>query len=146
LSNKLELVLRKAGRELADWQVARFWKFPEEMQQTPCDFMGFTVTGRVVMIEAKMVSRLSLPIHSSPGILTHQFNALDSCNRAGGLALVCWARGDFCATLTFDMVLELSRDRRSIPWGKIEEKYLRSLSGSRAHLELLDQWLPIYCA
>jgi len=141
--NKLELLLRKAGRELADYQVARFWKFPDEMQQTPCDFMGFTAHGRVVMIEAKLVNRMSLPINKSPGLLPHQFNALEACNRADGLALVCWGRGDVCATLSFDMVLELSHDRRSIPWHKIEERFLRSMRGERAPIELLDHWLPI---
>jgi hypothetical protein len=38
MANKLELLLRKAGRELADYQVARIFKVPEEMSQTPCDF------------------------------------------------------------------------------------------------------------
>lgn len=139
----LEALLRRAGRELADWQVCRFWKIPEEMQQTPCDFMGFTAWGRAVLIEAKQVNRTSLPISNSPGLLPHQFGALEECNRAGGLALVCWARGDECAVLSFDQVLEFSYLRRSIPWGKIEKKYLRSMSGPRAHLELLSQWLPI---
>lgn len=142
MSNKLECVLRKAGRELADYQLARFWKFPEEMQQTPCDFMGFTASGRVILIEAKMVNRTALPIACSPGLLAHQFNALDSCNRANGLAIVCWARGDICAVLSFDLVLALSKDRRSIPWVDIEERFKRKLSGPKAHLDLLDQWLP----
>jgi len=141
LSNKLECVLRKAGRELADYQVARFWKFPEEMQQTPCDFMGFTAHGRVILIEAKMVNRTALPIGTSPGLLPHQFNALDSCNRAGGIAIVCWSRGDTCAVLSFDQVLALSKDRRSIPWVGIEEKFHRTLKGAKAHLNLLSHWL-----
>lgn len=143
MPNKLELVLRKAGRELADYQVARFWKFPEEMQQTPCDFMGFTAHGRVILIEAKMVNRVSLPIGSSPGLLPHQFNALDAANRADGMSLVCWARGDTCAVLSFDQVLALSEDRKSIPWNAIDLSYTRSLSGKDAHLRILDHWLPL---
>lgn len=141
--NKLELLLRKAGRQLADYQVAQFWKFPDEMVQTPCDFMGFTAHGRVVMIEAKLVHRSSLPIGNSPGLAVHQFNALESCNKAGGLALVCWGRDDICATLSFDMVVEFSHGRRSVPWHKIEERFLRSMRGTDAPIKLLDQWLPI---
>lgn len=143
MSNKLEALLRKAGRELPDYQVARLYKIPEEMTATPCDFMGFTAWGRVIMIEAKLVARTSLPINAKPGLLPHQFNALHECNKAGGLALVCWARDDECAVLSFDQVLELSRDRRSIPWQKIEERFLRPMRGPTAHLTLLDHWLPL---
>ena len=143
VAGELERLLRKAGRELAHHQVARFWKIPEEMSQTPCDFMGFNAYGRVILIEAKQVRRTSLPINKSPGLLPHQFGALDECNRAGGLALVCWAVGRECATLSWDQVLELSRHRRSIPWREIEERFLRPMTGANAHLTLLDAWLPI---
>ena len=143
MADELERLLRKAGRELPSYQVARFWKIPEEMAQTPCDFMGFTAHGRVILIEAKQVRRVSLPLCKSPGLLPHQFGALDECNRAGGLALVCWAVGDVCATLSWDMVLEFSRERRSVPWRKIEERFHRPMRGDGAHLTLLDHWLPL---
>jgi len=143
VAGELERLLRKAGRELPHYQVARFWKIPEEMSQTPCDFMGFNAHGRVILIEAKQVRRVSLPINAKPGLLPHQFGALDECNRAGGIALVCWAVGGVCATLSWDVVLELSRERRSIPWRKIEERFLRPMTGANAHLALLDHWLPL---
>ena len=143
MPGELERLLRKAGRDLPNYQVARFWKIPEEMNQTPCDFMGFTSTGRVILIEAKQVRRVSLPLCKSPGVLPHQFGALDECNRAGGIALLCWAVGDVCAVLSWDMVLAFSVGRRSVPWHKIEGRFRRSLLGPRAHLELLDHWLPI---
>jgi hypothetical protein len=141
--NKLEILLRKAGRELADYQVARFFKVPEEMTQTPVDFFGYTSIGRAILIEAKMVERTALPVGSPPGLAPHQWNELADANRAGALALICWARRDICATITFDVAAKLCEDRRSIPWEKIEERFLRPMKGSLCHLALLDHWLPI---
>lgn len=143
MANKLELLLRRAGRELADHQVARFFKVPEELSQTPCDFFGYTAIGRAILIEAKMVERTSLPIGDSPGLQPHQWNELADANRAGALALICWARGDQCATLSFDLAEKLSQDRRSIPWHGIDPKFLRSMRGPTCHLALLDHWLQI---
>jgi hypothetical protein len=144
MSNALELLLRKAGRELADYQVCRFFKVPEEMQQTPCDFFGYTACGRAILIEAKMVNRESLPINdSSNGLSIHQWNELEAANKAGALALLCWARGDQCATLSFDLAAKLAEGRRSIPWRNIEKKYFRSMSGDVCHLAILDHWLPL---
>lgn len=143
MSNRLEILLRKAGRELADYQVARFFKVPEELTQTPCDFFGYTAIGRAILIEAKMVERTYLPIGKEPGLAAHQWCELADANRAGALALICWARGGICATISFDIAASLAVDRRSIPWEKIEKKYHRSLSGSDCHLALVDHWLPI---
>lgn len=145
MTNKLELVLRKAGRELADWQVARFFKVPEEMAQTPCDFFGYTAIGRAILIEAKMVNKTSLPIGDSGhhGLASHQWNELADANRAGALSLIAWARGDICAVISFDVALALAQDRKSIPWEKIEGRFLRPLLGPHCHLTLLDHWLPL---
>ena len=143
MSNALELLLRKAGRELADYQVARFFKVPEEMQQTPCDFFGYNRIGRAILIEAKLVHRSSLPIGSPPGLSTHQWNELEAANKAGALALICWAQNGVCASITFDIAAKLAEGRRSIPWDLIEKKYLRSMDGKHSHLELLDHWLPL---
>lgn len=143
MANRLEILLRKAGRELADHQIARFFKVPEEFAQTPCDFFGYTAIGRAILIEAKMVERTALPISAEPGLSPHQWCELADANRAGALSLICWARGGVCAALSFDLAAKLAEDRRSIPWGKIENKYLRPLSGPKCHLALLDHWLPI---
>ena len=144
MSNKLESLVRKAGRELMDYQVARLFKVPEEMSQTPCDFFGYTVEGRAILIECKMVNRTSLPIASSSnGLSVHQWNELCDANKANALALICWARGDICATITMDIAIKLSEGRRSIAWDDIESRYLRVMVGDRAHLRLLDQWLPL---
>lgn len=142
-TNKLEIILRRAGRELADWQVARFFKVPEEMSQTPCDFFGYTAIGRAILIEAKLVNRPSLPISNDPGLQPHQWNELADANRAGALALICWGRGDIAATISFDVAQSLAADRKSIPWDKIEGRFLRPLKGPLCHLTLLDHWLPL---
>ena len=143
MSNRLELLLRRAGRELADYQVARFYKIPEEMQSTPCDFIGFTSIGRAILIEAKMVNAPSLKIAGEPGLSAHQWCELGDANKAGALSLICWARGDICATISFDMAAALAQDRKSIPWEKIEGRFLRPMRGGPCHLTLLDHWLPL---
>lgn len=145
MSNKLEILLRKAGRDLADWQIARFFKVPEEMQQTPVDFIGYTSAGRAILIEAKLVDRDSLPLACKPGLLPHQWSELQDANRAGALALICWSRASLgvCATLSVDMAVSLSAGRLSIPWKMIGSRYFRLMSGPRAHLELLSHWLPL---
>ena len=144
MANKLEALVRKAGRELMDYQVARLFKVPEEMSQTPCDFFGYTVEGRAILLECKMVNRTSLPIAStSNGLSVHQWNELMDANRANALALICWSRGDVCATITMDIAIKLAEGRRSIAWDHIDSRYLRSMSGPRCHLELLDHWLPL---
>lgn len=140
--NKLETLLRKAGRDLADWQVARIFKVPEEMVWTPVDFFGYTREGRAILIEAKMVSRKSLPIGKSPGLLPHQWAELLDANRANCLALICWCYRGKVATITVDMAIELSRGRKSIPWESIDDRYIQPLEGPGAdHLRLLEPWL-----
>lgn len=140
MSNKLEIILRKAGRELAEMQIARLFKVPEEMQQTPVDFFGYTSYGRGILVEAKMVDRPALPIGNDPGLSVHQWNELEDANRAGCIALICWARHDICKTISMDMAIELSRGRRSIPWAAIDDDYARELKPSKAHV-LLSHWL-----
>ena len=142
MTNKLESLLRLVGRELANYQVCRFHKIPEEMQQTPCDFMGFTVTGRAILIEAKMVRRTSLPIGMSPGLSKHQWNSLGEANRAGAIALIVWAHGGTTACLSMDMAEALAAGRKSIPWSAIPPRFHRGFSrGNR--LALLEPWLQV---
>lgn len=143
MTNLLESLLRTAGNELAHHQVARFWKIPEALQKTPCDFMGFTATGRAILIEAKQVRGTSLSIGKrTNGLQPHQYLALQEANKAGALALVLWANGDECAQLSFDMVLALAEKRRSVPWKKINPKFIRPFHERIDPLSLLDVWLP----
>jgi hypothetical protein len=123
--------------------VARFFKVPEEMTQTPCDFFGYTAVGRAILIEAKQVTRTALPIGNSNGLQAHQWNELSDANRAGALALICWAQDGLCAAITMDMAAVLSEGRRSIPWSAIDGRFKKSMRGKDAHLRLLEHWLPI---
>ena len=142
-TNLLESLLRKAGFELAHHQVARFWKIPEALQQTPCDFMGFTNTGRAILIEAKQVQGTSLSIGKrTNGLQPHQYLALKEANKAGALAFVLWANGDECAQMSFDMVRVFAEYRRSIPWREIQKKFVRPFNDRIDPLSLLDVWLP----
>ncbi len=142
--NLLEHLLRKAGNDLADLQIARFWKIPEELEKTPCDFIGHTVHGRAILIEAKKLNKTSLPIACRPGLAPHQYVALHEANKADCISLVCWQRGNICATISFDMVIALSEGRQSVAWMDIPKQYLRAMDDDNAHLHLLDHWLPIH--
>jgi len=143
MRKNLEGLLREAGRRLADWQTAFIFKVPEEWKTTPCDFFGHTAEGRAILIEAKEVSRPSLPIGCEPGLAPHQWNALCDANRANCIALICWARNGVCATLSMDMAIALSEGRRSIPWNRIKEKFLHPLTGERATLEILEPFVAV---
>lgn len=121
--NQLESILRKVGWELGDHQLGRFYKIPEEMQQTPCDFMGHSRSGRVIMIEAKMVKRPSLPIMVKPGLLSHQWCALRECSDSTGLALICWANDGEVAFISLTNAQHLIRNRKSIPWKGINTAF-----------------------
>lgn len=141
MANKLESLIRKAGRDLADWQVARIFKVPEEMMQTPCDFFGYTIAGNAILIECKMVSRTALPICMSPGLAPHQWIALEEANRANCIALICWMRGKECAVLSMDMAQSMSLGRKSIAWADIPDQYIHTTVGADAHLHLLEPFL-----
>jgi hypothetical protein len=117
VSNKLELLMRKAARELRDQQVCVLYKIPEEMQQTPCDFIGYTASGRCIMIECKMVKRPSLPIGKAPGLAAHQWRALDEADRAGCICIVIWQRDDVLNFLMPGNIRDfMESGRKSVPW------------------------------
>lgn len=143
MSNGLELLLRKTGRVLADHQVARIFKVPEELTGTPCDFFGYTKIGRAILIEAKQVRRTSLPIGNKPGLTPFQWNALCEAHRADCIALICWAQGNMCATIGMDVAIELTQDRVSIPWKKISRRFIHPMEGSHAPLRVLEPWIHV---
>lgn len=134
MSNKLEALIKYAGRMLEESQVARIFKVPEDMVGTPCDFFGYTAAGRAIMIEAKMVSsRSSLPIGAAPGLAKHQWNELADANRANVIALIVWQYKGEVAVISMDMAQRYSHRRRSIPWDAIPGHYKHSPEKSRWH-------------
>jgi len=141
VANTLEILLRAAGRNLADHQIAYLFKVPEDMNQTPCDFFGYTAEGRAIMLEAKQVKRLSLPIGQSPGLAPHQWAALDDANRAGVIALIAWQNGKQIAVLSMDQAKLLSRGRKSIAWREINDRYIYPQPKPSDSHSLLMHWL-----
>ncbi len=150
----LELLIRKAARSLCDYQVAKLWKLPNDLRMTssgimtfgeeqPADFLGHTVTGRAVMVEAKMHNESRLPVGSRSGVTSYQWTSLLECHKAMGIALIVWQRGDKIATFDMDVAVELSKNRRSIPWGKIPERFLHSVESPSVHLDMFKPYLLI---
>lgn len=144
--NKLELLIRHTGRMLAEHQTAYLFKVPEAMTATPVDFFGYTKDGRAILIEAKDVARASLPIGSSPGLASHQWNALRDAGRANCVALICWMRNGVLATIDIDMAVELSKDRASIPWKEIPKRFLHEEPKPSRCLELLEPFVRAKCS
>lgn len=139
----LESLLRITGRRLAEHQIAYLFKVPEEMTTTPCDFFGYTRTGRAILIECKEVQRPSLPIGTAPGLAPHQWNALRDAGRADCIALICWMREGILATIDIHMAAAFSRGRRSIPWKEIPERFLHPNPNPSGCLELLEPFVRL---
>ena len=140
--NTLEATIRSTARELANHQIARIWKWPEALEKTGCDFFGYTRTARVILIEAKQVTRSTLPIGKSPGLLPHQWIALQECDRAGGIALVAWQRRNEVAVIDVSVVNDLVEGRKSIAWGHIPERFKKNVWETEL-IEMLDPFLPV---
>ena len=116
MKNALESRLREIGRSLADKQICRFWKIPEEMAVTPCDFCGYTKTGRAIVIEAKMVNSHRLKIGSEPGLTKNQWNELRDAERAHAVTLVVWERDGFLNILEPIDIAFRANGMKSVPW------------------------------
>lgn len=113
---KLEQRVRDVAVILANQQVCKLYKIPEEMRQTPCDFFGYMPGGRIVMIECKQVQAASLKVGAKGGILPHQLVALRECHIAGGIAIVLWQRGNWANAFPIHSVVHHATGRRSLPW------------------------------
>jgi penicillin-binding protein-related factor A (putative recombinase) len=127
MTNKLEADFRAVARQLYDMQIAYIFKVPEEMQQTPCDFFGFTTNGIAILIECKQVNRNALPIGVSNGLAPHQWIHLRQAHRCGTHAFLIWRRGEETAVLPFSVCLELTEDRKSIAWSDAKRYVCNSL-------------------
>lgn len=127
MTNELENTMRAAERHLRTRQVCVYWKIPNDIRLTseselifgdtgPCDFMGHTVDGTALLIEAKMCKGPRLAVPSKSGIRGHQWMALRDCHAAGGHAIIAWQRESEVAVLTWNRASNLLGSRRSIPW------------------------------
>lgn len=136
MTNALEAHIRKVARALHDHQLARLYKVPNDIRlvdgevvhgdQQPADFLGFTITGRVIVLEAKM--RKSKALELGPrGIKAHQRIAITEAHRAGGLGLVAWMNGRRIAVIDASQVKVYSEGRKSIPWSAIPDRFMHTL-------------------
>lgn len=137
--NYLELRVQRVADTMHDHQVARLFKIPNDIRmadgeithgaQTPCDFLGWTITGRAIAIECKMFKQPSLPV-GEKGLKAHQLIAIKECHQAGGVGLLVWQREDDIAVIDPDQVMAYSKGRKSIPWKSIPTRYKRPITVS----------------
>lgn len=121
--NALESTIKKAAKLLAERQLARIYKVPEDFIQTPCDFFGYTAMGRAILIEAKMRERPSLSIGSD--LKPHQWMAMKEALEAGCISLIAWQKGEEIALISPYIVHVHGRSdepRKSIPWKSIDRE------------------------
>lgn len=136
MTNALETHIRKVARSLHENQLARLYKIPNDVRlvegsvvhgdRQPADFMGFTITGRVIVLEAKMRKQKSLEL-GPKGIKAHQRIAINEAHQSGGLGLVAWMNGRRVAVIDAGQVQVYSHGRKSIPWNAIPDAFIHEL-------------------
>lgn len=134
--NYLELRVQRVADTMHDHQVARLFKIPNDIRladgevvhgaQTPCDFLGWTITGRAMAIECKMFKQPSLPV-GDKGLKAHQLIAISECHNAGGIGLLVWQHEEIIAVIDPSQIATYSKGRKSIPWMSIPAKYKRGI-------------------
>lgn len=122
----LERLIRQASRHLRQRQICSLWKIPNDLRLTsdavvfgdpgPCDFIGHTVDGTAILIEAKSTKRSHLAVPNKRGIKGHQWIALRDAAAAGAHSMIIWKHGEEVAVLSFAHACLLLGSRRSIPW------------------------------
>lgn len=118
MTNHLEARMRRVCKLLRDHQVAKLFKFPEEMQSTPCDFMGHDSKGHAILIECKQVNRPSLSVKDRPGLRPHQWLALREAAATTAFSFIMWQRGDTIAIVSTRHAEALTEERVSVPWSE----------------------------
>lgn len=146
MNNSLESLVKSVARVLHESQIARLYKIPNDIklvggqvihgEQTPADFMGFTASGRVMVVECKICKGTSLPLGKS-GLKPHQLIAITEAHRSGGLGLLVWQQGDTVAVIDAGMVKTMIGERKSLPWKVIPPRYKK-----RANVEPLRFFWP----
>lgn len=131
--NPLERRIKAVARGLHAFQVARLYKLPNDVkiidgemifaEQVPCDFFGFTSSGRAILVECKMCKGDTLAVGDKKGVKPHQIQALREVQRAGGIGLLVWQRLLDLAVIDIDQVIAYSAGRKSITWSRIPEDF-----------------------
>lgn len=138
MTNALESHVRSVARVLHEHQIARLYKIPNDIkvvdgqvihaEQTPVDFIGFTITGRAILLECKMRKAPSLSLGPN-GLKAHQQIALNEVHRCGGIGLLVWMNEDRLAVIDAGQVNAYRKGKKSIAWRDIPEKFKHSLEG-----------------
>lgn len=138
MANELEAHVRLVARELHAAQKARLYKIPNDMRivdggvihggQTPADFMGFTRSGRVIVLECKMRKQKALEI-GPKGLKAHQQIAINEAHKSGGIGILAWMNRERIAVIDADQVRAYSthKGRKSILWTDIPERFIHEL-------------------
>lgn len=136
MTNALEAHVRKVAVALHEHQKARLYKIPNDMRivgnevihggQTPADFMGFTISGRVILVECKMRKENSLQM-GPRGLKPHQQIALNEAHRAGGIGVLAWMHGDLIAVIDAGQINTYRRGKKSIAWKDIPVQFKHPL-------------------
>jgi len=154
--NFLENHVRKVARALHEHQIARLYKIPNDIkivdnqlhyaERTPVDFMGFTITGRVIMLECKMCKAASLGLNAS-GLKAHQLIAITEAHKTGGMGLLAWQKMQTIAVIDAGQVVAYSRDkgRKSIAWKDIPSLYKHSIQEDPVRLLFPFVPIPVPC-
>lgn len=148
---RLERLVRAVGKRLQDEQRAKLWKLPNDLrvlpegqvrfgEAGPCDFVGHTSAGRVVMLECKQVKGPRLSLGGKGHVRPHQLRALLECGAAGGVGLLVWQHGDELAVIAAPVLLAFAA-RRSLPWAMVPASVRRPATEDGL-LELLEPYLP----
>lgn len=134
--NYLELRVQRVADTMHDHQIARLFKIPNDIKiidgevihrdQMPCDFLGWTISGRAIAVECKMFKKPSLPV-GEKGLKAHQLMAISECHSAGGIGLLVWLHGEEIAVLDPEQIAIYSKGRKSIPWKSIPMAYKRPI-------------------
>lgn len=136
MTNALEDHVRKIGRALHEHQKARLYKIPNDIRvvdnevihgaQTPADFIGYTITGRVIVLECKMRKQTSLEM-GPRGLKAHQQMAINEAHKAGGVGVLAWMNGNVIALIDANQVNRYRSGRKSIAWADIPDKFKHQL-------------------
>ena len=136
MANDLETFVRSVAQSLHEHQIARLYKIPNDIkivngevihaEQTPVDFIGFTITGRVILIECKMRKSTSLSLGPA-GLKAHQQIALNEAHRSGGIGLLVWQNDTQIAVIDYGQVNAYRLGKKSIAWKDIPSKFKHGL-------------------
>lgn len=140
MPNALETHVKQIAAELHALQVCRLYRLSNDLKvagdqliyadQQPCDFFGFTASGRAILVECKITAKPTLAVSSKSGLRAHQLRALLEVHRANGLGLLVWQHALEIAVIDIEQVLTYGEGRRSVPWSAVPQRFKKCVVSS----------------